>query len=353
MRRFNAALSGLRILVLAGIALLLVACNGSDSGSTASSNLSGTAAVGAPLDGYVYVVDVNGTEVNTATDATTGDWTVSVSGMTAPFMIKVVANGTGDVFYSYADAADVTVNVTPLTQLALFLAFDGDLDALYAGWETDYAQLTAQAILNAQAVINANFAAEMDAAGLDHTLYDFFGDAFAADGTGIDALLDSLTISIDFTGGTYTILVGGVSFILDEVIDTTGIDVGGSSGGNSGGGGSTGISCDTNSYQAGAVRVPTSQEIASFAATYTAQAGTIDPNTYTFTATGSATFVLNADGTATYNGSSYAISSFCLDITGNLPDPLLYVLGPAGSHFDLFGNGDIFGWTPGGASVQP
>lgn len=194
MRHFNAARSGLRFLLLAGIALLFAACNGggSSSATPTSSTLSGTAAVGAPIDGYVYVVDRNGTEVNTAIDAATSDWTVSVSGMTAPFMIRVVANGTGDVFYSYsyADAADVTVNITPLTHLALFLALDDDLDALYANWVASYRQLTAQAVLNAQAIINANFAAEMDGEGLDHTSYDFFGDDFTADSTGLDALLD-------------------------------------------------------------------------------------------------------------------------------------------------------------------
>ena len=81
--------------MLAGIALFLVACNGDGSSSattTTSTTLSGTAAVGAPIDGYVYVVDVNGTEVNAATNATTGAWTVSVNGMTAPFLIRVVQN---------------------------------------------------------------------------------------------------------------------------------------------------------------------------------------------------------------------------------------------------------------------
>jgi hypothetical protein len=268
--------------------------------------------------------------------------------MTAPFMIKVVANGTGEVFYSYADAANITVNVTPLTHLALFLALNGDLDALYTNWAANNGQLTAQLIANAQAIINANFAAEMDGEGLDHAVYDFFGDDFTADGTGIDALLDSLTISIDFAGGTYTILVGGVSFILDEAIDTTGIDIGGSTGGG-GGGGSATISCDTTQYQAGAVSEPTAAEVANFAATYSGQEGSIDPNTFVFSATGNATFILNTDGTATYNGASYAITSYCLDNSVSL----LYVMDASGSHFDLFGNGDIHGVTPTGDIVQP
>ncbi|MBI5462818.1 MAG: hypothetical protein HY941_11600 [Gammaproteobacteria bacterium] len=349
MYRFNVALSGLRILLLAGIALLLAACNGGGSSSTTSSTLSGTAAVGAPVDGYVYVVDVNGTEVNAATNATTGAWTVAVTGMTGPFLIRVVPNGGGDMLYSYAGSADITVNITPLTHLALYLALNGDLDALYTNWAANNAQLTAQAIANAQAVINANFATEMDAEGLDHASYDFFGDDFPADSTGIDALLDNLTISIDFAGGTYTILVGGISFILDEAIDTTGIDIGGSTGGG-GGGGNTTISCDTTQYQAGAVSEPTAAEVASFAATYAGQEGTYGPNPGDpFVASGNASFVLNSDGTATYNGASYDIVSYCLDNSVSL----LYVMDASGSHFDLFGNGDIYGVTPNGDIAQP
>ena len=348
MRHFNAARSGLRFLLLAGIALLFAACNGGGSSSTTptSSSLSGTAAVGAPIDGYVYVVDRNGAEVNTATDAATGNWTVSVTGMTAPFMIRVVANGTGDVFYSYASAADVTVNITPLTHLALFLALDDDLDALYANWVANYSQLTAQAILNAQAIINANFAAEMAGEGLDHTRYDFFGDDFTAESTGLDALLDSLSISIDFAGGTYTILVGGIAFNFNEAIDTSGINIGGGSGGNTGGGGgAVAISCDISQYVAGAISEPTAAEVASFAGTYSGQEGAYGPNPGDpFVATGSASFVLNADGTATYNGVDYAITSYCLDNSVSL----LYVMDASGSHFDLFGNGDLAGVTPNG-----
>lgn len=349
MKRFNTALSGLRILLLAGIAVLLAACNGGGSSSTTSTTLSGTAAIGAPVDGYVYVVDVNGTEVNTATDATTGDWTVSVSGMTAPFLIRAVPNGGGNTLYSYAGTADITVNITPLTHLALFLILNSDLDGLEANWAATYSQLTAQALLNAQAIINANFSAEMDGEGLDHTNYDFFGDDFTANGTGIDAFLDSLNISIDFAAGTYTILVGGATFTLDEAIDTTGIDIGGTSGGNTGGG-STSISCDTTQYQVNAVSEPTADEVAGFAATYSGQEGSIDPNTYVFTATGNAaTFILNADGTATYNGASYDIVSFCSDNSVSL----LYVMDASGSSFELFGNGDLYGATPNGDIVQP
>lgn len=365
MQRFNTALSGLRILLLAGFAIMLAACSdgGSSSISINSTTLSGTAAVGAPIDGYVYVQDGNGTEVNTATDPASGDWSVEVEGMNAPFLIRVVPNGGGDTLYSFANAANLTVNVTSLTHLATYLALNGDISALYTNWAANHGELTAQAILNAQAIINANFATEMDAEDIDHTTYDFFSTAFTVNGTGIDALLDRLSITIDFTGNSFAVMLDDSPFSFNVDIDTSGITIGGGSGGSSSGGSSSGgssggggvtLSCNTSNYVADAVRTPTANELAGFAATYIGQEGTFDDDMMnpTFTPSSDATFVLNENGTATYNGDNYAITSFCLDITGQTQYPLIYLEGPAGSHLDLWDNGDMAGVAPNGAIIQ-
>ncbi|MBK6740292.1 MAG: hypothetical protein IPG64_21885 [Haliea sp.] len=355
MQRFHTALSGLRILLLAGFAIMLAAC--SDGGSSSmpsipSTTLSGTAAVGAPIDGYVYVQDGNGSEVNTATDPASGDWSVTVEGMNAPFLIRVVPNGGGDTLYSFANAANLTVNVTSLTHLATYLAFNGDVSALYTNWAANHAELTAEAILNAQAIINANFATEMDAADLDHTTYDFFSAAFAANSTGIDALLDRLRISIDFTGNSFTVSLDDSPFAFDVNIDTSGITIGG--GGDDDDDDTVTLSCNTSNYVADAVRVPTADELAGFAATYTGEEGTYgdDMMNPTFAPSGEAIFVLKADGTASYNGDNYAITSFCLDITGQTQYPLIYLEGPTHSHLDLWDNGDMAGISPNGAIIR-
>jgi hypothetical protein len=351
MQRVNTALSGLRILLLAGFAIMLCACSNGGSNSFPSSpstTLSGTAAVGAPIDGYVYVQGGNGSEVNTATDPATGDWSVSVEGMNAPFLIRVVPNGGGDTLYSFASAANLTVNVTSLTHLATYLAFNGDVNALYTDWAANHSELTAQAILNAQAIINANFATEMDAEGLDHKTYDFFYAAFTANSTGIDALLDRLSISIDFSGNSFTVRLDDTPFSFDVDIDTSGITIGG---GGGGGGDDVTLTCNTSNYVANAVRTPTANELADFAATYIGQEGTFDDD-FNFTPSSDATFVLNEDGTATYNGSEYAITSYCLDITGQTQFPLIYLEGPTDSHLDLWDNGDMAGVAPNGNIIQ-
>jgi hypothetical protein len=230
------------------------------------------------------------------------------------------------------------------------------VSALYTNWAANHGELTAEAILNAQAIINANFASEMDAEGLDHTTYDFFSTAFMVNGTGIDALLDRLSITIDFTGNSFAVRLDDSPFSFNVDIDTSGITIGGGSGGSSSGGSSSGgggvtLSCNTSNYVADAVRTPTANELADFAATYIGQEGTFDDN-FNFTPSSDATFVLSENGTATYNGSDYAITSFCLDITGQTAVPLIYLEGPTGSHIDLWTDGDMAGVAPNGNIIQ-
>ncbi len=236
------------LLVAAVFAISLIACS---SSSRAPTTLSGTAATGAGIIGTVFVTDANGTErsVDTAADGS-GRYTIDVSGMTPPFIIKIVpAGGTGATLYSYADSANMTINITPLTDLALFIANGNtDLTTAYTTW--DGTQFSAASVRSSQATVNANLQAQITAAGLDATVYDFFSTAFDADNTGIDAVLDAITVDtssgavmlnvIGVAGGTVVIpAVAGFTF--DPAIDTSGINVGGgNTGGGNTGGGSTG-----------------------------------------------------------------------------------------------------------------
>lgn len=224
------------LLMLVILPLALAGCfNGdSSSGTSASATLSGTAAAGAPLAGFVYVKDKNGVEVNVAIGGN-GDYSISVTGMNAPFIIKAVP-GSGATLYSYAATANVTANVTPLTTLALFLSHNqGDLAALYDTWNGNFAALTTAIVQTAQAKINANFTTQMQAASIDPTTYDFLTATFVANRSGIDAVLDGLRISINFGTGTFAVTdANSVSVSFDPNISTTGIAIGGS---NNGGGG--------------------------------------------------------------------------------------------------------------------
>jgi hypothetical protein len=212
-------------LLLALLTAALLAGCGGGGGGVAGGALGGTAATGAPVDGILYVTDSNGMEVNVPVEAD-GSFSVSVEGMTPPFLLRVIPNGGGDVLYSFASEKDITVNITPLTTLALYLAYGGDLDALYAAWSANADMLDDGLIESQQEVINANLSALFNTFGVDATYYDFTNVAFNTDSTGIDGALDSLDISIDYIGDTFTVLVDGVPYTWDTNIDTTGIDIG-------------------------------------------------------------------------------------------------------------------------------
>lgn len=120
-----------------------------------------------------------------------------------------------------------------------------------------------------------------------------------------------------------------------------------------GGGGGSGLTCDTSQFGPGAaVTTPTAEQLASFARTYTGSEGSYGPNPGdSFVATGSATLVLNTNGTATYNGDNYTPTSYCLEtLTGSAGTQLVIHAG-AMSHFDLKTSGAWSGYTSAGKVV--
>jgi hypothetical protein len=261
------------VALLAAFGMILSGCGGGNSSGNGSnvttSNLSGTAATGVAMAGFVYVTGANGSEINVAINSN-GSFSADVSGMTSPFMLRAVPNDTAlPVQYSYAASANVTVNVTPLTTLALFLANNQQDLAAVSG-----SQIDATALASAMAVVRSNFTAQFTAQGLDAASYDFFASAFAANGSGFDAVLDAVGVSVDMSAGSFAVTVDGVDFTFDP--NTGGAGGGGSGGGGSGGGGSTGgssigthpggitvpISIVTlvGSYDVAIYRVPAGQE---------------------------------------------------------------------------------------------
>lgn len=214
-----------RYLLLATAAILISACGGGGGGS--SSSLSGTAATGAPVQGFVYVTDSTGIEVNAPINPD-GSFSISVEGMTPPFILRVIPDDNSDILYSYASGSNLTVNITPLTTLALFIAGSGnlDLDALYLDWVNSSSLLDDTSITAAQEEINANLLSLFNDNGVDATFYDFMNVAFSADGNSIDGVMDALTISIDSTGGVFTVSINGTPYEWDQLIDTSGINIG-------------------------------------------------------------------------------------------------------------------------------
>jgi len=208
------------------ISLFLTACGDSDSNSS-SQTLSGTAATGAAIQGVVYAKGANGTELNFPTEVN-GSFTLDAATLTPPIMLKVVPDDNSATYYSYAQSNNQTVNITPLTHLAIFLAANkADPDALYSAWNGSNVSTTE---LNmAQAKINANLSTQMTDNGIDHTSYNFLKSPFSANSTGIDKVLDDISVVVDGANGTYSFAVAAQDgFAFDEDISIAGINIGNS-----------------------------------------------------------------------------------------------------------------------------
>lgn len=227
-------------------AALLAACGGGDdtpasnatpSGATVA--ISGTAATGAAIaNATVTAVDAAGATV-TATTGADGKFTIQVAEDSAPYALRIT-DAAGKVWYSYAPAAG-TANITPLTTLALAeAAANKPLADVIAAWGST--RLDSAAVLEAAKKVNANLQAVMQAANVNYASANIFADAFNADGTGLDAVLDAMRVSFTCSASACTQNItspqGSVLVNWNGNIATTGITLSWSA--STAGGGSTG-----------------------------------------------------------------------------------------------------------------
>ncbi|HEY4956537.1 MAG TPA: hypothetical protein VII31_01880, partial [Caldimonas sp.] len=190
---------------------LLSACGGGGDGVVTAPaqsgapalTLSGTAATGAPIAGRIYLKDAAGAEQ--FVDTTDGRFTFTVTGLTPPFMLKAQwsANGAVQSLYSFAPTAAIgTVNITPLTHMALVSAAGATaLDAAYASGSASAFASIAAALPTVLVQVQRTFAPLFAAQGVAHA--NPFVDAFVADHLGMDAVLDS--VSVSYLAGTVTV----------------------------------------------------------------------------------------------------------------------------------------------------
>lgn len=221
MKLFNHALKVLSV-ILFGLAL--ASCTDTDG---PPEEILGIAETGSATHDTVYVVDSMGMEISKTINAD-GFFRLDVRGMTAPFMLKTVDNeGIDTDLYSYVAEENIGVNVTPLTNLAMVIAYgDTDLASLYSSWASSFELITALAIKDAQATINANLVTQYTAFSLDSQTYDFFEAQFLTNGTSIDGLLNAM--SIDLSSGISISIAGIVDvLVFDSNIDITSFDIGG------------------------------------------------------------------------------------------------------------------------------
>jgi cytochrome c len=152
----------------------------------------GVAASGGPVVGAVLLKDSSSPPVQrTTTTASDGSFAFDTAGLTPPFILKTTAAGVN--LYSIAIGAGVS-NLTPLTTIATAQAAGGaDLDSLYATHVQAEVSAAAAKMADAVAAVHKSLAPLMDRFGVTSNL---LSGEFSANHTGIDALLDAISVVI-------------------------------------------------------------------------------------------------------------------------------------------------------------
>ena len=211
-------------LVIAGAALAtLYGCGGgsSDAGvatgtPTVATSLPGTAAIGAPITGSVFAIDVNGRISPAVTTSAGGGFIVDVGGMTAPYILSITGTAGGRLvtLNSIATAAGQTVNITPLTDLIVSTALGRPGGSALTNLCAPVNQVVPADCVSALASVattparltSATEAVMAIIAPLNLTGINPLTGALVADGTGMDKILDQILMTpADAQGAMATI----------------------------------------------------------------------------------------------------------------------------------------------------
>jgi len=231
MSRASKAAVGRVLLLLAITASAIVAACGGGGGElltpgggdnpppvnppAATSVVTGTAASGAAIANVVVTLKDSTNRAVTATTATSGAFSLNTSDLTPPFVLQLSLPSGRPLFSVSTDAnRTATINITPLTDIVVRTWFGMNGQTADSGFADPSAvpppapaqvRAIAQVLLNTlQLPITAN------AAPIGDPL-DLIAKPFAADGTGIDKLLDNTRTTVRSDGVDLVLTAGSAT----------------------------------------------------------------------------------------------------------------------------------------------
>lgn len=164
--------------------------------------IEGVAAAGAPIVGTINVRGANG-EISLSAIEADGYFSVDVSALSAPFVIWVQGMANGKEVTLYSTIVDPgRVNVTPVTHAVMAMALQED-PVDYFGDNPDADLPSAEAIVEAKAAILGILDTVFQTVGMPAN-FDLMNGEFTADGTGFDAVLD--TVDLQVAAGNVSII---------------------------------------------------------------------------------------------------------------------------------------------------
>jgi hypothetical protein len=216
---------GFSLLGVLTVGLIITSCGGGGGGGAtppASPTVSGIAAAGAPIVGFAYLKDSATPAVTRGpvTIANNGSFSFDVAGLVPPFILKVEGSvgGQSVKLISVAKGAG-TANVNPITNIAVAaVTQENDPSVVYDTPSTYSADMTQANLDSAIGQIQTMLQALLTA--YNATTDPLTGN-YSADHTGLDAVLDVVTVSLDTSTGGVTL----DSKVTGSVIGTA--DIGG------------------------------------------------------------------------------------------------------------------------------
>lgn len=220
-----------KLILASAVSLALAACGGGGSDSNSATTppvqtspvsviFSGTAAVGAPLEGSVTVKDAKGA-TKVVQIGTNGAYSVDVTGMTGPFVFRAAGSANGQVYtvHSIATSADAAgkINITQLTDL-IAANVGGQAAADYFDqFDKNAASATASTIDAEAAKLKEKLQAILTALGVDANA-DLLRTPFVPLASPLDKALDAIHVSVDASTAVATIsTTANTSVITDDL----------------------------------------------------------------------------------------------------------------------------------------
>src|SRR6185437_9509916 len=172
-------------------------------------SVTGTAASGSPIAAATVTLKDSAGTTRTATTAADGTFTVPSGGLTPPFLMSV-QTAAGVTLYSVSADANLTtaINLDPLTDLiirAWYGAQGTTVATAFANPAAQPAPAPAQVKLLSHVFVQT-MALWLQNNGLDTGSFDPIATPFAANGSGLDKVLDETTV--DATAGTIKVTDG-------------------------------------------------------------------------------------------------------------------------------------------------
>jgi len=186
--------------ILLTVVLLASGCGGGGGGAPAPpATVSGMAAAGSVISGMVYLKDSGATPKELSKQSSDGTFSFEVTGLTPPFMLKVVGAAAGSTPLYSLVGGQGTANVNPMTNLVVAAAAgSGDLAALYGAADRSGLAGVAGNLAQALAGIQATLKPLLQKYGV--AAVDPIKDPYQANGSGLDGMLDLVHIDLASSG---------------------------------------------------------------------------------------------------------------------------------------------------------